>query len=71
MRDLLANRSGLPLRVGLEFDFAGHAGEDDDVLSRFAARVAAEEPTDVDWSYTNAGWCLLGRAIETVTGSVW
>jgi CubicO group peptidase (beta-lactamase class C family) len=69
--DLLANRSGLPLRLGLEFDFAAHEDEDDDVLSRFAARVAAEEPTSVDWSYTNAGWCLLGRAIETVTGSVW
>ena len=23
------------------------------------------------WSYTNAGYALLGRAIETVTGSVW
>jgi CubicO group peptidase (beta-lactamase class C family) len=71
VRDLLANRSGLPLRVGLEFDFAAHGDEDDDVLSRFAARVAAEEPTTVAWSYTNAGWCVLGRAIETVTGSVW
>jgi len=70
LRDLLANRSGLPLREALEFDFA--AGEDDDaVLSRFAERVAAEEPTQVDWSYSNAGWALLGRAIETVTGSVW
>lgn len=71
VRDLLANRSGLPLRVALEFDFAAQDDEDDDVLSRFAARVAAEEPTSVDWSYTNAGWCVLGRSIETVTGSVW
>jgi CubicO group peptidase (beta-lactamase class C family) len=71
LRDLLANRSGLPLRLGLEFDFAAREEEDDDVLSRFAARVASEEPTSVDWSYTNAGWCLLGRAIETVSGSVW
>lgn len=71
VRDLLANRSGLPLRVGLEFDFAAHEEEDDDVLSQFAARVAAEEPTSVPWSYTNAGWCVLGRAIETVTGSPW
>ena len=23
------------------------------------------------WSYTNAGWCLLGRAIETLTGRTW
>jgi CubicO group peptidase (beta-lactamase class C family) len=70
LRDLLANRSGLPLRVGLEFAFAARDG-DDGVLSRFAARVAAEEPTPVAWSYTNAGWCMLGRAIESVTGSVW
>lgn len=71
VRDLLANRSGLPLRAALEFDFAAQEDEDDDVLSRLAARVAAEEPTTVVWSYTNAGWCVLGRAIETVTGSLW
>jgi CubicO group peptidase (beta-lactamase class C family) len=71
VRDLLANRSGLPLRVALEFDFTAHEDGGDDVLSRFAARVAAEEPTSAAWSYTNAGWCVLGRAIETVTGSVW
>jgi CubicO group peptidase (beta-lactamase class C family) len=70
VRDLLANRSGLPLRMGLEFDFAAHEDEED-VLSKFATRVAAKELTSVAWSYTNAGWCVLGRAIETVTGSVW
>ena len=71
VRDLLANRSRLPLRVGLEFDFAAHEHKGDEVLSKFAATVAAEEPTTVDWSYTNAGWCVLGRAIEAVTGGVW
>lgn len=70
VRDVLANRSGLPLRAALEFDLAEDE-KDDDVLSNLAARVAAEEPTTVDWSYTNAGWCVAGRAIETVTGSVW
>ncbi len=70
LRDLLANRSGLPLRLGLEFDFEStDTGED--ALARFAARVAAEEATPMPWSYTNAGYALLGRAIETVTGSVW
>jgi CubicO group peptidase (beta-lactamase class C family) len=71
VHDLLGNRSGLPLRVGLEFDFAAHEDEGGDVLSKFAGRVAAEEPTSVPWSYTNAGWCVVGRAIETVTGSPW
>jgi CubicO group peptidase (beta-lactamase class C family) len=70
VRDLLANRSGLPLRSGLEFDFAARE-RDDDVLARLAARVAAEEPTTLDWSYTNVGWCLLGRAVENVAGTVW
>jgi CubicO group peptidase (beta-lactamase class C family) len=71
VRDLLANRSGLPLRTALEFDFAGRPEMDDDVLSGFVSSVAAEEPTTGVWSYTNAGWCVLGRAIETVTGHVW
>jgi CubicO group peptidase (beta-lactamase class C family) len=71
VRDLLANRSGLPLRLVLEYDFAGRTDVDDGVLARFAADVAAAGPPTPLWSYTNAGWCLLGRAIETATGSVW
>jgi CubicO group peptidase (beta-lactamase class C family) len=67
--DLMANRSGLPLRAGLEF--ADFEGDDDEVLSRFASAVAGHEPAGLSWSYTNAGWCLLGRAIETVTGMTW
>jgi CubicO group peptidase (beta-lactamase class C family) len=70
VRDILANRSGLPLRDALEFDFSVE-DQDDDALSRFAARVAQAEPTTSVWSYSNAGWCLLGRAIETVTGLTW
>ena len=71
VRDLLANRSGLPLRAGLEFGFDDHETGDDDVLAAFAATVAVTTPTPVAWSYTNAGWCLVGRIIETVTGVVW
>jgi CubicO group peptidase (beta-lactamase class C family) len=69
VRDLLANRSRLPLRAQLEF--AAVPGEDDDVLSRLAAELAKAAPRARFWSYTNAGWCLLGRAIETLTGRSW
>jgi CubicO group peptidase (beta-lactamase class C family) len=69
VRDLLANRSGLPLSSELEFD--GFPGEDDDVLSRFASAVATREPAGAFWSYSNAGWCLAGRVLETVTGAMW
>ena len=71
VRDLLANRSGLPLRARLEFGFADHETGGDDVLAAFAASVAAEDPTPVAWSYTNAGWSLAGRVIETASNRGW
>jgi CubicO group peptidase (beta-lactamase class C family) len=72
LRDLLANRAGIPLRAGLEFDFAGRADEDDGALSRLAADAAAARTPPVDvWSYTNVGWCVLGRVIETATNTTW
>src|SRR5690348_16016354 len=37
VRDLLANRSGLPLRAGLEFGFDGRRDQDDGALSRLVA----------------------------------
>jgi len=69
IRDLLANRAGCPLCA--ELDFTDSEDDDDAVLARFAASVAAKEPIGRFWSYTNAGWCLLGRALETVVGLVW
>jgi CubicO group peptidase (beta-lactamase class C family) len=71
VRDLLANRSGLPLREELEFDFAGHPDADDAALSRFASEVDSNVPPTDFWSYSNVGWCLLGRAIEKVTATTW
>jgi CubicO group peptidase (beta-lactamase class C family) len=71
VRDLLANRSGLPLRVDLEFDFAGRAEVDDGALARLAADAAAAVPAGDFWSYSNLGWCLLGRVIETTAGVAW
>jgi Beta-lactamase len=44
VRDLLANRSGLPLRAGLEFGFADRKGQDDGALSRLVADAAVEGP---------------------------
>jgi CubicO group peptidase (beta-lactamase class C family) len=69
VRDLMANRSRLPLRESTEFpDFEG---DDDGALSRFTAQLAGGEPTGAFWSYSNAGWCVLGRVIETVIGRTW
>lgn len=71
VRDLLANRSGLPLRAATEFGFTRHRDEDEGALSRLVAE-AAEEASRVDfWSYSNLGWCLLGRVIEAVSGTTW
>jgi CubicO group peptidase (beta-lactamase class C family) len=71
VRDLLANRSGLAMRTALEFGFDTHADVDDGALTRLAAEVSSVGP-DIDfWSYTNVGWCLLGRVIETTTGASW
>jgi CubicO group peptidase (beta-lactamase class C family) len=67
--DLLANRSGLPMSV--ESEFADWPDADDAVLSRVAATMAVGDPTPVRWSYSNAGWCVLGRALEVATGLVW
>jgi CubicO group peptidase (beta-lactamase class C family) len=71
LRDLLANRSGLPLRSALEFGFDLHTDLDDGALSRLVADVGADSQPAGFWSYTNVGWCLLGRVIETATGTTW
>ena len=71
LRELLANRSGLPLRAGLEFDLAGREDNRDGALSRLVGEVAEDEPAARFWSYTNLGWCVLGRVIETATNAAW
>jgi CubicO group peptidase (beta-lactamase class C family) len=68
LRDLLANRSGLPLRNELEFGFARR--KDGDVAG-LATDVATATAASDAWSYTNVGWCLLGRVIEVATGLAW
>ena len=71
LRDLLANRSPVPLRAALEFGFDAHDGDDDQALARLVEEIAGEAPSGEHWSYANAGWCVLGRTIETVTGVAW
>src|SRR5437763_830222 len=71
IRDLLANRSGVPLRAALEFGFDDRREADADALGRLVADAAREPPSAGAWSYANVGWCVLGRVIETATGAVW
>src|SRR5690348_2460107 len=65
IEDLLANRSRLPLLAEVEF------ADDGDSLAGLVARLATSEPGPAVWSYSNAGWCVLGRVLETVTGIDW
>lgn len=68
-RHLLTHTSG--------FDGGDHffdAGRGDDALTRYVASLAVlgqlSEP-GAHWSYNNAGFGVLGRLIEVVTGEVW
>jgi CubicO group peptidase (beta-lactamase class C family) len=69
LRDLLANRARVPLTSELEF--TSSPDDDDGVLSRLAAAVAAQQAAAPVWSYTNVGLCLAGRVLETAAGVVW
>jgi CubicO group peptidase (beta-lactamase class C family) len=71
IRDLLANRSRVPLRAALEFGFDDRPEVDADALGRLVADGAREPPSAAAWSYANLGWCVLGRLIETATGAAW
>lgn len=71
LRGFLANRSGLPLRAGLELGFASRTAGDDGALARLTADTNGSLPVANFWSYTNVGWCVLGCVIETVTGAAW
>ena len=72
LRDLMANRSPVPLWSALEFGFDEHRDGDDQALSRLLQEVAREASSSgAHWSYSNVGWCVLGRAVETATGRTW
>ena len=66
VRHLLTHTSGLT-----GDHFGPDAGWGDDTIARFVSSLADVEqlhPVGAYWSYCNAGYCLLGRLIENVTG---
>jgi CubicO group peptidase (beta-lactamase class C family) len=71
LRSLLANDARAPRSTDLEFGFAGRNQADHDALARFVAGAASEPPSGPTWSYSNLGWCVLGRVIESVTDATW
>jgi CubicO group peptidase (beta-lactamase class C family) len=72
IKDLLANRSRLPLSMTTEFGFSARRETDDEAISRLVADLAKDATPIADiWSYSNAGWSVLGRIIETVAGAPW
>jgi CubicO group peptidase (beta-lactamase class C family) len=71
LRDLMANRGGLPLRADLEFGFGRRSQVDDDALARLTADIPRDVARSSVWSYSNVGWCVVGRAMETATGATW
>jgi CubicO group peptidase (beta-lactamase class C family) len=67
-------RSLLSHTSGIDGDFFLDSGPGDDALARFAAHAAAiPRPfgSGQVFSYGNAGYSLLGRVVETVTGGLW
>ncbi|MGO2519884.1 MAG: serine hydrolase [Microbacterium sp.] len=68
VRHLLTHTSGL------DGDVFTDTGRGDDCLEKYVdllGDVAQIHPLGATWSYCNAGFSLLGRIIEQVTGKVW
>lgn len=68
VRHLLTHTSGI------EGDVFDDVGTNDDCLDRYVEALATQGAVHglgETWSYCNSGWVLLGRIVETVTGSTW
>ena len=68
VRHLLTHTSGI------DGDHFADTGRGDDVLEKYAASCAElrqVHPLGATMSYCNTGFSVLGRVIETATGSVW
>ena len=60
--------------AGFDGDHFADFGRGDDVLERYTdscAELAQTTPVGSVFSYNNAGYSVLGRLIEVVTGQVW
>ncbi|MFD0474987.1 serine hydrolase domain-containing protein [Nonomuraea thailandensis] len=59
---------------GIDGDLFTDTGRGDDALEKYVALLAdtaQNHPIGATWSYCNAGYSLLGRIIEVVTGKTW
>ena len=68
LRHLLTHTSGIDGDVFID------TGRGDDCVERYVAalaEVAQNTPLGATWSYCNAGFSLVGRVLERVTGKVW
>jgi dipeptidyl aminopeptidase/acylaminoacyl peptidase len=68
LRHLLTHTSGI------DGDIFTDTGRGDDCLARYVAGLAEAplvQPLGAGFSYSNAGYAIVGRGIEVVTGKVW
>jgi dipeptidyl aminopeptidase/acylaminoacyl peptidase/CubicO group peptidase (beta-lactamase class C family) len=68
MRHLLTHTSGI------DGDVFTDTGRGDDCIEKYVARldeVGQNHPLGATWSYCNAGFILVGRVIEQITGQTW
>ncbi|HEY0537308.1 MAG TPA: serine hydrolase [Actinoallomurus sp.] len=68
MRHLLTHTSGI------DGDVFTDTGRGDDCVEKYVTLlvdVAQNHPLDATWSYCNAGFSLVGRVIEKLTGGTW
>src|SRR6266540_545320 len=76
IRQLLDHTSGIPDYTRTEHFHEGLLADrdrrwsTDDVLA-LVAGIRRDFPPGTDYSYSNTGYILLGRVIDTVTGSTW
>jgi CubicO group peptidase (beta-lactamase class C family) len=74
LTERLTPRALLTHTSGIDGDYFADTGRGDDNLEAYAAllrEVSANHPLGATQSYCNAGFSLLGRVLEVVTGVQW